>query len=72
MRLIVIAALVLGGAGCASQSGSDQPAQAESQRARDSTIGESNLPGAGGVRGAMRVADSSAARAARVDSASNP
>ena len=40
------------------------------QRARDSAIAESNLPGAGGVRGALNVADSAAARQALLDSLS--
>jgi len=40
-------------------------------RARDSVIGESNLPGAAGVKGAMAVADSAAARNARLDSIGN-
>jgi hypothetical protein len=39
-----------------------------SERERDSVLGESKLPGAAGVRGAVRAADSAAARSARVDS----
>lgn len=35
------------------------------QRERDSIIGESVLPGAQGVRGALQVADSAAARQRR-------
>ena len=38
------------------------------RRQRDSIIGESPLPGAQGVRGAMRAADSAAARMERLDS----
>jgi hypothetical protein len=38
------------------------------QRARDSTVGASRLPGAAGVRGALRVTDSAAARNSRIDS----
>ncbi len=38
------------------------------ERQVDSAIGNSNLPGAQGVSGAMRVADSAAARNARLDS----
>jgi hypothetical protein len=38
------------------------------QRARDSTIGASALPGAAGVRGALSAADSAAARNSRIDS----
>ena len=38
-------------------------------RQRDSVIGASQLPGAQGVRGALRVADSAEARRAREDAA---
>jgi hypothetical protein len=38
------------------------------ERERDSVIGASKLPGSAGVRGALRAADSGAARSARVDS----
>ncbi len=61
--LAVIVALT---AGCTA--GKDQ-GRASTQRERDSVIGASKLPGAGGVRGALRAADSAAARNARIDSA---
>ena len=55
--------------GCSSHP---TPARdARSQRARDSAIGASNLPGAQGVRGALRADDSAAARNARLDSVAN-
>lgn len=38
------------------------------RRQRDSIIGESPLPGAQGVQGALRAADSAAARNERLDS----
>ncbi len=38
------------------------------ERQVDSAIGQSRLPGAAGVRGAMRAADSATARNARLDS----
>jgi hypothetical protein len=41
-----------------------------SRREQDSILGASKLPGAQGVSGAMKVADSAAARRAREDSAS--
>ena len=41
------------------------------RRQRDSIIGESPLPGAQGVQGALRVADSAAARMERLDSIGN-
>ena len=37
-------------------------------RRRDSVLGASPIPGASGVRGALRIADSAAARNARIDS----
>lgn len=40
-----------------------------SVRQRDSVIGASQLPGAQGVRGALRVSDSADARRAREDAA---
>ena len=43
-------------------------ARRPSARERDSVIGASRLPGAAGVRGALRVADSAAARNTRLDS----
>ena len=39
------------------------------ERERDSVIGSSQLPGAKGVQGALRVSDSADARRAREDSA---
>ena len=42
------------------------------QRQHDSVIGASKLPGATGVRGALRLQDSQAARNARLDSLSRP
>ena len=38
------------------------------QRQRDSAIGESRLPGAQGVRGALKAQDSAQARNTRLDS----
>jgi hypothetical protein len=45
-----------------------RPARQATQRERDSVIGASKLPGAHGVRGALKAADSAAARNARLDS----
>jgi hypothetical protein len=53
--------------GCARHD--DAPKQASSERERDSVLGGSSLPGASGVRGALRVSDSAEARNARIDSA---
>jgi hypothetical protein len=38
------------------------------QRQRDSVLGASRLPGAAGIRGALRAQDSAAAQNARLDS----
>ena len=62
MRLIVCLLLA---AACTSDGGQARPA---SQRERDSVLGASKLPGAAGVRGALRATDSASARNARLDS----
>jgi hypothetical protein len=74
-RVFVIAFLVAATAGlafaCSSGevgSESDMPGDTLTRRERDSLIGESRLPGARGVRGATRIADSAAARMERLDS----
>jgi len=71
MRSVVAGLILILLIGCTSEKPADQPQSVESQRARDSTIAESDLPGAQGVRGAMRAADSVAARNARIDSMAN-
>ena len=62
MRMILVL-LVSAAAACGKEE-----AQPATQRERDSVIGASKLPGAAGVRGALRAADSAAARSARIDS----
>ena len=52
-------------AGCRSSS----TARPSTERERDSAIGASRLPGAQGVRGALRISDSATARREREDSA---
>jgi len=67
-----LAALLLAGAlltGCGRGGDSSAAAQDTlTRRERDSVIGASRLPGAGGVRGALRAVDSAAARNSRLDS----
>ena len=48
--------------------GSGEPAPTRSEAARDSAIAESAVPGAAGVKRALTVSDSAAARRAREDS----
>lgn len=55
---------------CTSGDAPPPPRDAAAQRAVDSTIGASKLPGARGVQGALRASDSAAARRARLDSLS--
>ena len=64
MRMILILILTAT-AGCSAGREEPQPA---ARGERDSVIGASKLPGAAGVRGALRSADSAAARSARLDS----
>lgn len=72
VRAIAIVLAVLVYAACVA---GDEPRQGTAtqrdtltRRQRDSMIGASNLPGAGGVRGALRAQDSAAARRTRADS----
>ena len=61
MRMMTVVALFA--LGC---SGSRPPERTE--RERDSTIAQSRLPGAAGVKAALKVSDSAAAQGARLDS----
>lgn len=74
LRMMVMVVWFMVGAACAGGAGDGSAVEDSlTRRERDSLIGGSRLPGAGGVRGAMRAADSAAARAARADSISgNP
>jgi len=68
MRRVNVVVLGMGMVlGCARQA--DAPGRASSERERDSVLGASRLPGASGVRGALRMSDSAEARNARIDSA---
>ena len=54
---------------CSSKPVDQKELDPKARRARDSAIGQMPIPGAQGVRGALRVSDSIAARYRRVDSA---
>ncbi|MSR07177.1 MAG: hypothetical protein EXR93_08950 [Gemmatimonadetes bacterium] len=62
-RILAVLALVT----ACSDAGKADPKKVMTQRQRDSAIGETRLPGAPGVKGALRVQDSAAARNARLD-----
>ena len=71
MRRVLICSAVMLAAACGGSSETPAPTRTKAeQRAVDSTIGASSLPGARGVQGAMKVADSSAARNRQLDSLS--
>lgn len=68
-RVPVIVAVILLAAACGPKKEAPRaPRTPEQQRAVDSTIGASALPGARGVQGALRASDSAAARRAQLDS----
>ena len=62
--LLILLALSTGVSSCRRTESAPFPA---SERERDSLIGASQLPGAQGVRGALRASDSAAARRGRED-----
>jgi hypothetical protein len=74
ITLTCLAALTLAAAcGSSSEAPKAPPRTAAQQRAVDSTLGASNLPGARGVKGALAVSDSAAAKRRMEDSiAANP
>jgi hypothetical protein len=67
MKMILPLVLIAGlSVACTDKKKAEEEAQPElTQRQRDSILGESVLPGAQGVRNALEVVDSAAARRAR-------
>ncbi len=61
MRNELFAILMIGVVGCGTKK-SAGTADTLTVRQRDSVLGASQLPGAQGIRGALRVSDSAAAR----------
>ncbi len=61
---LALTALLLSACGSGATAGAGR-----SERERDSIIGQSTLPGARGVQGALNASDSARARAAGLDSA---
>lgn len=70
MRLTILATTLLLMACGTGSGGANNAADTLTRRQRDSAIAESGLPGAQGIRGAMRAADTASARRARLDSLS--
>lgn len=62
---VVLTAIVVGTSACSKKTSPAKRAMTTAQR--DSAIGESKLPGAGVVKGALAQSDSAKARAARED-----
>ena len=71
MRHPVALSLLLGLIGCSDPAPPPERTAAE-QRTHDSIIGASRLPGARGVAGAVRAADSADARRAREAASGEP
>lgn len=67
MRVVLAGLLLTLTLGCTLRDAPEDSGDPQTQRARDSVLGASRLPGAAGVRGALDVADSAAARRARED-----
>ena len=64
IAILALTALIL-----ASCRGSSPSAGQRTERERDSILGQSTLPGARGVRGALQVSDTAQLRRAALDSA---
>ncbi|MEI2719786.1 MAG: hypothetical protein V9E87_06540 [Gemmatimonadales bacterium] len=64
MRVVAVACLLLLSSACASKPAAPA-ADSLTRHQKDSIIGQSRLPGARGVNGALRLEDSAAARRAR-------
>ena len=68
-RLTLLAALAAAGLLAACGGDADEPASTLSRAKRDSVLAESDLPGAGAVKGALEAADTARVRADRAESA---
>lgn len=64
MRFAMAGLVLILAVGCSGE----EPGESRSEAARDSAIAESAVPGAAGVRSALSVSDSAAARRALEDS----
>jgi hypothetical protein len=69
MRLFILSVLALSPLGACVVDHVERRAPTASERARDSTIGASRLPGAQAVGGALRASDSAASRRAQEEAA---
>ncbi len=69
MRRLAFCLLAVATTACSSKPDTPAPPRSQAeQRAVDSTIGASALPGARGVQGALKASDSAKARQAQLDS----
>lgn len=74
LKKLAVAAFMSSLAACAGNDGSaaDTGIDTMSARERHEAIGQSSLPGAAGVSGALGATDSAAARNAALDSVGDP
>lgn len=68
LAILLFLAGACSGKSCGGEGGDATSRDTLTQRQRDSIIGQSKLPGARGVKGALDVADKARARQARLDS----
>ena len=71
-RWLLLVALISVTAAACTSDGAPKATPTRTGHERDSVLGASKIPGAGGVGAALRVSDSASARRAREDSASQP
>jgi hypothetical protein len=72
MRVTVVGIVCCCLLGACSTRDDSATADSLTRRERDSALGQSGIPGAGGITKALGASDSAKARQARLDSASRP
>ncbi|MEO5588897.1 MAG: hypothetical protein ABIS03_04865 [Gemmatimonadaceae bacterium] len=68
---MILSILFLAASACAEPPNVEKPRAAMSDRERNTTIANSNLPGAKAVKRTMEMADKQAGRIAEMDSTTN-